>query len=332
MSLGLRYDPVNLAIAQARATQIRLDLLSGNYDPSLAKYRSTPTATATIGAVELFNRFIEWKAKRVQPRTLEKYHALAIWLKDEFGDCPVAVEAAEGFLARLLENMEPVTAKERLGLLQAAWSWAETQGMVTGNPWNDLKVRKPPKQAPRPFTRAEVAAIVAGFAESRYYRHYADYVRFKFGTGCRTGEAAGLRWRHITADCSIVWFGESFTHGVFKDTKTGKAREGKLSPSLAEMLRRRMPEDVDADALVFTAPRGKPMDEHNFCRAWKAVLKAQGIPYRTPYNTRHTFISHALEAGLSPVEVASITGHNVKTLFENYAGLIKSHPTMPELY
>jgi len=74
------------------------------------------------------------------------------------------------------------------------------------------------------------------------------------------------------------------------------------------------------------------MDEHNFCRAWRIVLKAQGIAYRNPYNTRHTFISHALEAGLSPVEVASITGHNVKTLFENYAGLIKSHPTMPELY
>jgi integrase len=334
LSLGLIYDPVNVAIAQSKATQIRLDLLSGNYDPSLAKYRSDrPAITApAIGPVDLFDQFIEWKAKQVQPRTLEKYHALAIWLKDEFGDRPITPEAAEKFLARLLENMEPITARERLTLLRAAWSWAETQGMVPDNPWAILKVRKPPKQAPKPFTKAEVAAIVAGFAESRYYRHYADYVRFKFGTGCRTGEVAGLRWRHITADCSLVWFGESYTHGNFKDTKTGKAREGKLSPSLAEMLRQRIPEDVDPDNLVFTAPRGGAIDEHNFCRAWRIVLKAQGIPYRSPYNTRHTFISHALEAGISPVEVAAITGHNVKTLFENYAGLIKSHPTMPELF
>jgi integrase len=332
LRLGLPYDSINLAVAQQRVSQIRLDILSGHYDPSLVKYRGGEPKPEVIGAVELFTRFIDWKAKRVQPRTLEKYRALTVWLKDEFGDRPVTPEDAEKFLARLLENMEPITARERLALLNAAWNWGEKQGMVPGNPWNDLRVRKPPKQAPKPFTRAEVAAIVAGFSESRYYRHYGDYVRFKFGTGCRTGEVAGLRWKHITASCSLVWFGESFTHGQFKDTKTGKAREVKLSSSLATMLSDRMPEDVDADALVFTTPKGGAMDEHNFCRAWRIVLKAQGIAYRNPYNTRHTFISHALEAGMSPVEVAAITGHNVKTLFENYAGLVKSHPTTPELF
>ena len=107
--------------------------------------------------MELFTRFIDRKAKRAQPRTLEKYRALTVWLKDEFGDRPVAVEDAEKFVARLLENMEPITARERLALLNAAWSWAEKQGMVAVNPWTILKVRTPPK----PFTKAEVPRSLA---------------------------------------------------------------------------------------------------------------------------------------------------------------------------
>lgn len=335
MRMGLPYEPINLVVAQQRAGQIKLDILSGNYDPTLAKYRSGPKATAapTMGAAELFGRFIEYKARTLHTQSLNKYRSLVVWLKDVFGDGPATPQDAGRFIDRLLENMEPVTAKERLVLLQAAWKWGERQGLVSGNPWAELQVRRPPKQVSKPFTKAEVAAIIAGFEESARYRHYTDYVRFKFGTGCRTGEVNGLRWRHLNADCSIVWFGESYTHGEFKDTKTGKAREVKLSPALAAMLRDRMPPDVEGDDLVFPSLKGGPIHDRWFCtRPWSRVLKAQGVTFRKPYNTRHTFISHALESGLSPVEVAAITGHNVKTLFEHYAGLIKSHPTTPDLF
>jgi integrase len=334
LSMGLRYDPVGLAVAQQRANQIKLDILSGNYDPTLAKYKSDLSQQGReMGAVPLFERFISWKAKRVQPRTLEKYHGLVNWLKEYFGDAAANEDSAEQFIEWLSQNLEPITARERLVLLRAGWNWGIDQDLVTTNPWQELQVRTPPKQRPKAFTKDEVQRILKGFEESRYYRHYTDYVRFKFATGCRTGESNGLRWRHLNEDCTVVWFGEAHTHGQFKDTKTGKAREVKLSGALAEMLRSRMPENVDPDALVFPAPKGGAMNEQNFSeRGWTKVLNAVGVPYRVPYNTRHTFVSHALEAGMSPVEVAAITGHDVKTLYEHYAGLIKSHPTTPDLF
>jgi integrase len=37
--LGLRDDPVTRAVAQQRASQIRLDILSGNFDETLTKYQ-----------------------------------------------------------------------------------------------------------------------------------------------------------------------------------------------------------------------------------------------------------------------------------------------------
>ena len=71
-ALGLPYDPINLAVAQQRVSQIRLDILSGHYDPSLAKYQSGEAKPKLIGAVKLFTRFIDWKAKQVQPLSLRR--------------------------------------------------------------------------------------------------------------------------------------------------------------------------------------------------------------------------------------------------------------------
>lgn len=39
MYVGLPDNPMNRRIAEARATQIYVDLQSGNYDPSLKKYK-----------------------------------------------------------------------------------------------------------------------------------------------------------------------------------------------------------------------------------------------------------------------------------------------------
>lgn len=199
LALGLRDDPVNRTVASQRVAQIRLDTLSGNFDETLEKYKGDriPQQGKDLGAVALFERFTEKKSHQVQRRSLEKYHGLLTWLRDFFSDRPATEADAPPFIAWLGENLEPITARERLGLLKAAWRWGVDQGWVSENPWEDHVIRKPPKQKAKAFTKAEVEAILRGFAESRYYRHYVDYVRFKFGTGFRTGEVNALRWRHF---------------------------------------------------------------------------------------------------------------------------------------
>jgi integrase len=88
---------------------------------------------------------------------------------------------------------------------------------------------------------------------------------------------------------------------------------------------------VEPDDPVFMAPGGKPIDDGNFRRrVWQVILKRAGVAYRSPYNTRHTFISHALELGKSPVEVAVLVGNSPAVLYKHYAGAI-NRPTLPEL-
>ncbi|WP_261226244.1 tyrosine recombinase XerC [Ancylothrix sp. D3o] len=193
-----------------------------------------------------------------------------------------------------------------------------------------MKVRVPPKQKAKPFTKEEITTIVAAFRS--HFPHYGDFVEFLFGTGCRTGEVIGLQWKHFNDDCSVAWIGESLSRGIRKETKTGQARDIPMTPYLQQMLISRRPVEFNPDDLVFPAPQGGAIDDHNFRnRAWKPVLDELRIPYRKPYTTRHTLVSHALEKGMNPVNVAELTGHNVKTLYQHYAGVVNK-TKLPDIF
>jgi len=78
---------------------------------------------------------------------------------------------------------------------------------------------------------------------------------------------------------------------------------------------------------------GKPINHRTLGDRWRRVLAEAGVDYRKPYNTRHTFISHALEKGIvSPLTLASQTGHNTQTLFEYYAGSLPNTAKLPEIF
>lgn len=291
-----------------------------------------------LTVIELFVQFTQHKAKRVTSATLDKYRALSKTLKDFFGT-KAAVDITEGDAEKFTNwyNKSALTKeviKERVGLISAGWRWAVDQEMVELNPWEEMpsRIKVPPKQKPRPFTREEIETINRAFRTDRYYAHYADLVEFRFGTGCRTGELVGLRWKHVSDDFATIWIGETLVKGVRKATKTNRARFITLTPKLQAILQERQRPGCGEDDLVFTGPKGAPIDPKNFAqRAWKKILTRLNIDYRRPYTSRHTLVSHALAQGMNPVEVAQLTGHDVKTLYEDYAGSVNSRPRLPEL-
>jgi len=206
--------------------------------------------------------------------------------------------------------------------------------IVEYNPWTNLqnRIKIAPKQMPKPFTKAEIKTIIQAFENDSHYKHYAAFVKFMFSTGVRTGEAIGLRWKHITDEFSTIWIGEIITKGKRRPTKNNKHRTIPINAQLKELLKSIKPENANPDDLVFTTRQGNPIDEHNFsARAWSNILSRLEIPYRKPYNCRHTFVSHCLESGMNPVVVAQLTGHDVKVLYGHYAGVV-SRPTLPDLF
>jgi integrase len=337
IALGIPDSPANRTIAESKAKQIELDIISGHFDDTLERYQLHPQSKerSLITAVELFKRFTAERTKNLAKRTLPKYKVLASQLETHLGNkqaSEITEAIAEKFVQKV--NLSPRTLKERVGILKAAWNYGIQMKLVKTNPWDTVikQIKVSPKQMSKPFTLEEIRKILEGFRSDRYYSHYADYVEFLFGTGCRPGEAIGLCWQHISDNFSTAWIGESLSRGERKSTKTNKARTLKLSPRLQEILKSRQCEGKEPDSLVFTSKEGSAINDNNFCkRAWTTVLKNVGVPYRKPYNTRHSLISHALDQGMNPVTVAQLTGHDVEVLYRNYAGSVDSHPQLPTL-
>jgi integrase len=336
--LGLPDTKVARAIATGKAAIIEADLISGNYDPTLVKYRgeqNTPKPIDKKTIAKALAEFTEYKRPKIDPDTLKKYAILGRVLGDEVGQMSVDLsdEEAEAIRETMGAEIADSTLKDRLSTLRACWRWGIKRGWALTNPWDDIRVKIAPKQPPRPFTKLEIQTILQGFRGHKTHSVYACYVEFLFATGCRTGEAIGLQWVHLEDDCSQVWIGESVSNGTRKTTKTNKEREFRLSDQTRAMLLARRPESPKPEDLVFPAPEGGTIDARNFRnRAWKDILKDSGVAYRRPYNTRHTFISHALKQRMDPMFIARMTGHNPKTLFANYAAVIDTSIQAPQIF
>lgn len=228
---------------------------------------------------------MEHKAQSLTTGTMVKYQALAGKVRAYLGKQSAALDdgTARVFKTRPQNDQVPITLKGNLSIINACWIWGLKQGLVSANPWEeDLKrVKVPPEQSARPFTKLEINAILTGFRQDQHYRHYGDFVEFLLSTGCRPGEAIGLRWIHLSEDCGKVWIGESISRGVSKATKTNRSREFRLNTRLSAMLRSRCPQDFKPDDLVFPSPKNGTIDNRNFRnRAWKTVLKNAGVSYR----------------------------------------------------
>ncbi|MBF2027554.1 MAG: tyrosine-type recombinase/integrase [Oscillatoriales cyanobacterium C42_A2020_001] len=301
--LELPDSAVNRKVAEAKAGLIERDMATEQFDATLDRYRAGSNQSA-LTVAELFNKFTQERAKRNHAQSMAKYQGLQGYLGQFFRGklaANLSEKDAEKFREWLGKKIEPVTLRERISLLNACWKWGLKKRWVTANPWEEIKVRVPRKQRPQPFTEEEIKRIVQGFREKE--PHYLDYVEFCLGTGCRLGEAIALQWQHLTDDCSGIWIGESVSRGRRKATKTNKARVFGLSSRLQQMLLARRPADYKADDLVFPAPKGGAIDDHNFRnRAWSKVLAKAGVDYRKPYTVTLGMTTADRPASLPPTD------------------------------
>ena len=52
---------------------------------------------------------------------------------------------------------------------------------------------------------------------------------------------------------------------------------------------------------------------------WEPILKKLGLRYRSPYQTRHTYATMLLMAGVTPAYAARQMGHSIQMFLSTYA-------------
>ena len=343
LSLGLPENKATFKVAEAKAKLIESDIAYNRFDETLAKYKpqsalSTVTPILTpileLSLNILWQRYTEFKRPSISPNTLVKEFATVERCIEKHLPT-TSLDDAVIIRDWIIANKSPDAAKRLLTQLAACCEWAVKSGSVSKNPFTGmaLEVRLPKNQSNNgvkeidSFTAEERGSIIQAFESNRYYRGYAPFVGFLFATGCRPSEAIALEWRHITKDLRLINFEQSAIiseDGLISRSglKTQESRKFPCNTKLHNLLESTKPNDYNPNSLVFPSPEGKLIDFHNFRnRAWKNVLESLPlIRYRKPYQTRHTFITLALENGMTVQDVARVSGNSPGIIYKHYAG------------
>lgn len=348
LSLGLSDNPENYKVAELKARQIELDIISNNFDVTLAKYRLQPVQPlensvkpkVALELAELWERYTDYRKPQIAETTLRIQYAS---IRNHINKLPTQnLQDAIKIRDFLISKLSRDAARRTLTQISACCEWGCESSLIESNPFlgmaKKIKVVKDDLLSIDPFTAEERDAIIAAFEVHPIFSYYAPFVKFFFATGCRTGEAIGLKWKHISSDCKTITFCESVSTQlkIRKDCKTHKSRLFPCNASLQALLQSIKPELCNPDSLVFPSKRGREISAQTFIEnAWKGrdgrdkgivtqlVKDGKVRRYRTQYNTRHTFISLCLEAGVSVVQVAKWVGNSPEIIMKHYAGIIK---------
>ena len=191
------------------------------------------------------------------------------------------------------------------------------------NPAMGIKALRKNKSDIHPFTLGEVRLILDTVRPD-----YKAYLAVRFYTAMRTGEINALRWSDIDWPNGVLMVRNTLYKGkLLPGVKTeGSARDIPMIPQVRQALLRQreiVPKDI---SWVFPSAGGKPLDARNFCRRiWAPLLSYLGLPYRRPYQTRHTGATLMLAAGEQPQYVSAIMGHaNSEMLYTTYSRYVRN--------
>ena len=215
---------------------------------------------------------------------------------------------AEGFKVGRSKIVKPATVNRELGNLKHIMRKAIEWGFRSDNPFQGVKLLHVPGRQDRILTPEEEVKLLAACEEIR-----GPYLRpicvLALNSGMRKSEILSLKWSQVDLPTRTIHVIEGKTehsrrHIPMNDT---------LYNLFAELRRKRKSQ------LVFPSTRnpGHRILDHKVGFA-KAVRLA-GVPPLRFHDTRHSFASRLVKAGVDLITVQKLLGHTKITTTARYA-------------
>jgi len=327
--------PANVKYAHRLAAEIREKIRAGVF--SMAEY--FPADGTVGGATTLATQLDRWLAtQRLEASSLAGYSsAVRFWKAAPYdpkdpsrvlGDRALRALRRGDILTALAmrQELSGKTVNNYTSVLRQACDLAVVEDLLQENPVEGVQRAKWQRDPPDPFSRDEAELIIADCAK-HYPEPIANLVEWRFFTGVRTSEMAGLRWARVDLAGGYVRISEAIVRGIDKGTtKTAVSRDVMLNSRAAGALQRQRKHTQMAADHVWLDPRyGTPwLEERAFRRSyWEPCLKRLGIRYRPPNNMRHTYATMMLMADRTSAWCAGQMGHSVEIFHRTYAKWLK---------
>ena len=345
---GLKNTAKNRKRVEARAVIITEEMENGTFDylkryPDGNKahlFRPQPLEETKPQETTIGEFFEEWiKTKRpplVERRSLERDYRQHFnrHILPQFKDVPfsqINFGVLVNFQVYLIEDrkLKPKTARNIIdACFRAMWRDARKRGLVkrgayTEDPSSELEWPRLTIAPADPFTGEERDKILSYFKTKTAYVDYT-FIFTLFWTGMRPSEAIALRWSDIDLRLGKASITKSRHLGAEASPKTrASTRTIKLLPAVVDVLNQLYPLRATEDDYVFIDDQGKTFDAQQWMwRHWNKVLRAIGVRQRKFYNTRHTFISTSLTAGVNIKWLSEHTGTSIRMIEERYGKYI----------
>ncbi|MDH1293297.1 site-specific integrase [Comamonas terrigena] len=222
--------------------------------------------------------------------------------------------------------------------LRSVFEDALNDGLIEFNPFDRIALAKLIRQTSKasdyviqPFTQAERIMLLQACRSDEW-----PTIQYWLNTGLRPGELQAQEWRHVDMGKRIAKVIQNQVVGVIKAPKTTAGiRDIDLNSDALEALRAQQQISKARGPRIWLNPRTmQPWETDAQVRKtlWLPLMKRAGIPYRNPYQLRHTYASTLLTAGANPWYVAQQLGHeDVEMVFRTYGKFIREDYQKPKV-
>ncbi|MEQ1589562.1 MAG: tyrosine-type recombinase/integrase [Gallionella sp.] len=305
----------NFLHAKRKREVILYEIGIGTFDYS--KHFPKSRRASTLGKAsnktiaQALNEFLLISQRTCATSTSRDYQsAVAYHLMPAFGDfllSNITATHIKVWMSGL--TISPKRIKNVLVPLKGALRSAFQDGIIARDISAQIPTISHRTKEPNPFTPQEIKLILEN-AESQTQNLF----KFAFFSGLRTSELIALEWGDVDFLRGTVKVSRASVRKIVKETKTQSGeREVKLLSPALEALNAQLQFTSEARGRIFHNPKtNSPWITDGQIRksAWMPVLKAAGVPYRNPYQTRHTYASMLLSAGEDPMWVSHQMGHS----------------------
>ncbi len=266
-------------------------------------------------------------AERQETTNREYKNALKCHFFPVFGARRLKTITYEQILSHLAETefKSPKTFNNVMTPARQLFAWCVTTGRLDADPTKPIQFREVQRPQPDPFDLEEIEAIL-GHVLATYGEQWANYFEFAFFAGLRPSEQIALTWSKVDFRRGEVRVDVARVRTIDKGTKTHEARDVELAARALAALTRQKKHSFLAGGAVFLNPStGEAFADTSAPqeKVFQPTLRKLGIRPRDARNTRHSFATLGLMAGVNPAYMAGQLGHSLEMFFKVYAKWIR---------
>jgi site-specific recombinase XerD len=279
-------------------------------------------------------------ARRLSPNTINDYSFTLHKFKQYLGDDPPIAEISVKDVQIFLANQNHISKKTLLNYhtgLSALWTWCLDEELVDEHILHKVKRPKPEIRVIRPYTQAEVQAMLSVLKTSKTYTRpgkrecshklpLADrnkaIIYLLLDTGIRASELGNLRIHHVDVrNRRVTVMGK----GSKQRTNPFSARTGQILWRYLALRNK----DSAADYL-FVTNEGRNLVRTRILNILRVIGDRAGVQGVNVHRFRHTFAINYLRNGGDPYSLQIMLGHSTMDMVKRYlsiaqADLDKSH-------